>query len=385
MTRTIAAFIVGCVVASSADAQQTRAPLARLPADQFDVVAPSARVSGRPGEMRVTDRSCSVHPDTELRRRIVDVAIQEWAFFGFGVVDQTNVPETETGPRARRRPWRPRAWLDAAESARVADTIAGYWSVTSDGSWILGRQNAVWKGAEGIGARWHDPWSAAFISWVMCEAGLSDKARFQRAIAHHTYIDQAIEARDDPSSAAAFVAYDVGEQAIEPGDLLCAARRPNYRTLAERRATLGTGIRSHCDIVVELDPDEGRILVIGGNVRGAVSLKIHAAVFTGESTVRSVGRGRRSVFAHLKLRADPIGEHALATSPTLRVLSEHDRESLRQRLVGESPAMETVRVSVPPDDSSVSGRGGAAAGDGAPAGGSVLVGGSASAGSSTAL
>ena len=107
----------------------------------------------------------------------------------------------------------------------MADSIAGYWSTTSDGSWIIDRQNAVWSGPRGIGADWRDPWSAAFVSWVMCESGLGDANRFQRAIAHHRYIDQAIEARGDKPSQAAFVAYDVGEFSIEPGDLLCLARR----------------------------------------------------------------------------------------------------------------------------------------------------------------
>lgn len=330
----IASIAAGILVACSAQAQQ--APFARLPFEQLDVVAPTGRVAGPPGQMRVMDGACPAHPDTGVRRRIVDVAVQEWAFFGFGVVDQTNVPDVEpprTGnePRRRRRP----SWLNPEESLRVADTIAAYWSITRDGSWILSRQNERWNGPDGVGARWRDPWSAAFISWVMCESGL-DEQKFHRAIAHHTYIDQAIEARDDPSSAAAFVAYDVGEQPIEPGDLLCAARRPNYRRLQERRAALGEGIRSHCDIVVEVDAGNDRILVIGGNVRGAVSLKIHAAVFAGdEQSVESVGRGRRSIFAHLKLDAEPIATDALATSPTFEALGAEERARLRERLLGD--------------------------------------------------
>src|SRR5690606_18972752 len=165
------------------------------------------------------------------------------------------------------------------ESARVAASIAGYWASTSDGSWILSRQNAIWSGADGIGARWQDPWSAAFISWVMCESGLGSEGRFRRHIAHHAYIDQAIEARDDPSSGAAFVAYDVGERPIEPGDMVCRARRAIYRSIAERRRNLGDGVRSHCDIVVEIDAERDRILAIGGNVQGKVSLKLLPATF----------------------------------------------------------------------------------------------------------
>jgi hypothetical protein len=196
---------------------------------------------------------------------------------------------------------------------RVADSIAGYWTVTPEGSWIIADQNRRWNGS-GPGARWRTPWSAAFISWVMCEAGIADRSRFQRAIAHHTYIDQAIRSRDGANQAA-FVAYDIGETTIEPGDLLCSARRPGYSSLSERRRQMGEGARTHCDVVVKLDPDGQRILAIGGNVRSRVSMKLLPAVI-------EQGRLRpdTDVFAHLKLRADTIEAEALDNTPTIRAL-----------------------------------------------------------------
>lgn len=36
---------------------------------------------------------------------------------------------------------------------------------------------------------------------------------------------------------------------------------------------MGAGARSHCDIVVKVEEPRGRVLAIGGNVRGVVSLK----------------------------------------------------------------------------------------------------------------
>ena len=42
---------------------------------------------------------------------------------------------------------------------------------TPDGADILSRQNRQWRDGEGE-INWVEPWSAAFISWVMCEAGL---------------------------------------------------------------------------------------------------------------------------------------------------------------------------------------------------------------------
>ena len=106
------------------------------------------------------------------------------------------------------------------------------------------RQNDSWNGPRGIASRWNAPWSAAFVSWVMCEAGLGGTNQFRRAVAHHAYIDQAIRACDGRASQAAFTAYDAGETAIEPGDLLCSSRRPAYRAIAERRRQMGVGARA---------------------------------------------------------------------------------------------------------------------------------------------
>lgn len=330
------------LLASAAGAQTLR--LERLSAERLAVAAPAERVVGEPGRMRIATASCPAQSEASVRRRILDIAVQEWGYFGFNVVDQTVVDDDDDDWRRRRRgPRRRFSWLDAEESGRVAASIGGYWSVTADGEWILSRQNAVWNGPDGVAARWRDPWSAAFVSWVMCESGLGTEAQFHRHVAHYVYIDQAIEARDDSSSTAAYAAYDVGELPIEPGDLLCSARRSAYRSIAERRPHIGVGMRSHCDIVVKPEAERGRILAIGGNVRGTVSLKLLPATFAqrdDEWLADSVGRGRRTVFAHLKLRAAPVERGAFESTPTLRALGERDGllPELDHRLAGESAA-----------------------------------------------
>jgi len=304
--------LVAVTAAAPATAQQPAAD--RLPAAVLDVVPPSARVRGVPGTMSVQPRDCRPQPASTLRRRIVDVAVQEWGFFGFRTAAPADDGANDAADDGGRR--RPR--LPPAEAARVAASIAGYWAVTAEGSWIVARQNDRWNGPEGIAARWNAPWSAAFISWVMCEAGLSATAQFQRAVAHHTYIDQALRHRDGVASQAAFIAYDVGESAIEPGDLLCSSRRPMYRTLADRRRQLGVGARSHCDVVVKVDDGGQRVFAIGGNVRGVVSLKQLPAVRQpGKALAAHTGNDERPIFAHLKLRAPSIDANALDTSPTV--------------------------------------------------------------------
>jgi hypothetical protein len=300
-------------VASDGFAQQ--APFDRLPAHVLDVVPPSARVVGAPGAMAVRRSGCATVPAGQVRRRIVELAVQEWGYFGFTVADQTEVGDDDFVPRRSRRP-------GDAQSARVADTIAGYWTVTPSGDWILENQNKIWNGLDGSTARWRYPWSAAFVSWVMCEGGLGAADQFQRAIAHHVYIDQAIRASGEQGSRSAFVAYEVGEAAFAPGDLLCTSRRPAYQSLDERRRQMGQGARTHCDIVVKVDRTAKRLLAIGGNVRGSVSLKIIPAVdVNGDVRLADRNRGGRAVFAHLKLRAATLEADAFDSSPTLKALA----------------------------------------------------------------
>jgi len=335
------AAALGSIVCQTVLAQSALLPLNRLPESVLEVSSPELRVSGMPGQMRIENALCSNRSNTERRRRIVDIAAQEWAFFGFHIVDQTQPPPPRSNRTYRRRPW-----MDPSESQRVAASIAGYWSVTPDGAWILDRQNTFWRGPLGVGERWRDPWSAAFISWTVCEAGIVDSAEFRRSINHRTYIDQAIRARDGRAAQTAFVAWDVGEQVVEPGDLLCSASRHGYRTLDDRRRHLGEGARTHCDIVVHIDTTGERILAIGGNVRGRVSLKlIYARPDPDDATRHSaIGAGERAIFAHLKL-VDSAGASAgLLFTPSIQQLGDDmaQREALEASLQIELPVTGTA-------------------------------------------
>jgi len=304
------------LLASTSLLAQPSESLQRLPSDILDVRSPAERVTGAPGTMRITDRSCRSLPLDDVRRRIVDTATQEWAYFGFSVDEQTRI-DPASQPATGQVPRRAFSRMSAGDSARLASSIAGYWAAAPDSDWIVQRQNDNWN-AEGVGARWRHAWSAAFISWVMCESGLGESTQFRRAIAHHTYIDQAIRARDGRDTASVFTAYDPGETVIEPGDLLCRGSRPNYRNLAERRTQLGDGARTHCDIVVKVDPEAQKIMVIGGNVRGSVRMKVMHAVQDEGKALRPLSDNGRVLFAHLKLEAPPIALNALDHTPTVQ-------------------------------------------------------------------
>ncbi len=324
-TRTCAftclAVLLGLAAGPATTHAQSPTPFVeRLPSTTLDLAAPSERVAGELGALRVASTACPALPLASARHRIVDAAVQEWAFFGFSVTDRTidrAAARRSFGGSSGSRSWR-RGYTPERVAAfeRLAPSIAGYWAATPGADWALERQDELWNRAEGQYARWRDPWSAAFVSWVMCESGLGERSTFRHSIAHRTYVDQAIEARDGQAPSSAYVAYDLGEAATGPGDLLCSGTRSGYETVDQRRKQQGRAARMHCDIVVAVDEPAGVILAIGGNVYGTVSLKRLPAV-------RERGphlHARDAMFAHLQLRADPVPADALTTSTTVRAL-----------------------------------------------------------------
>ena len=107
---------------------------------------------------------------------------------------------------------------------------------------------------------------------------------------------------------------------------------------------MGVGARTHCDVVVKVEPSRRRILAIGGNVRGAVSLKLLPAAEGPDRSLRPLP-GRRRLFAHLKLRAPSIPADALDHTPTMRAVRCTDGfplppQAAAARLVGPGPAAE---------------------------------------------
>jgi hypothetical protein len=355
-SRSILTALAAALTVLSAGAAAQSAPFDRLPPERLNVAPPSDRVRGGAGALTLLTRPCQAAPIADVRRRIVDIVVQEWAFFGFAVLDETN---PANWVRPRRPPGGEPAPFEldeaalrelearAAEAARVAPSIAGYWAATPDSAWIVERQNESWQATGGLAPRWVQPWSAAFISWVMCEAGYGDAQQFRRAVAHHTYIDQAIHARDGKAPGAVFTAYDIGEQPMVPGDMLCLARRPAYDTLAERRAQMGVGARTHCDFVVKVDEAAELILTIGGNVRGTVGLKRLPAERVDGKPLRLIDRsavpGARSMFVHLKLAAAPIAPNAFDDTPTMAALACGGfADAPAQLLAATTPATSTT-------------------------------------------
>lgn len=288
---------------------------------------------------RALDLSCPSQPvpGGNARARMIDLAAAEWAWFGLPVLDLsmadvTAVPRGTAadpfeildtrrnfaiGPRVVRRALRLGLMEDDPE---VGATIAGYWAA-SGGDGALRVQSLLNLGSRDAG--WAVPWSAAFVSWLACESGMSQQA-FRRSGSHYEYVRAAVRARDGQDPYHAYLAYNLDETLPEPGDLLCTARSgAHYRSIADVRNN-GAGAM-HCDLVVKTDPAHRRLYGIGGNVAQAVTLSVIATDDQGRPLADGDLAGANRWFALLKLR-DPGGAtHDLDDSPSMLALFQEHR------------------------------------------------------------
>jgi len=286
---------------------------------------------------RIATSSCPSRtiPGGDYRSRMIDLAAAEWAYFGLPILDMAvepaaivpRVPQpsgvveiispqknASIGDRVLRQA--PRLGLMEDDEA-VAGTIAGYWASTGSEE-AMRVQSIVNYGWHEAG--WAMPWSAAFISWLACEAGLSTE-QFRRSGGHIDYVRAAVRARDGQDPNHAFVAYDLTEAIPEAGDLLCTSRgASSFASIADVRAGNSPSNALHCDLVVKTDPERNRLFGIGGNVNHAVTLSVVATDAKGRPLTDQDIIGAHRWFAVLKPRATGKLAHDLDGTPTVQML-----------------------------------------------------------------
>ena len=109
-----------------------------------------------------------------------------------------------------------------------------------------------------------EPWSAAFISFVMKTAGASP-TQFPISPSHSLYILFALANRVANRMNASMVYFDRNERAPEVGDLIGFSRTAEVRNRADMERFLPSRFfASHTNLVVDVAP--GRIKAIGGNL-----------------------------------------------------------------------------------------------------------------------
>jgi hypothetical protein len=233
------------------------------------------------GSHRVAD----VVGDAELRQRIVDVAVGEWRRFGFQVLDfSTSEWDADLSPIIGFTP-------------PVRDLPAELVGMGKGRLMRIGVAENEYEGVSLVRSYWGAvtvrdasgisvggvAWSSAFVSWVMCRAGLSE-AQFNRRDAHVLYVGAAFRAEalhgDTMSNGYAYVARPANAP-VRPGDLACfSSARLSFEE--RRRISLtddwaSRGGQSHCDIIVGYAADGARVLAIGGNVQQSVTMSVFAA------------------------------------------------------------------------------------------------------------
>jgi hypothetical protein len=279
--------------------------------------------------------------NAQTRQKIIDEAATQWSAFRFPrfaitAVKKYNVVPPGLSPDERRTRADglavPRVLSIGymEDDPEVRERIGSYWaSVDSKG--VLADQNQIWKSSYGR-AGWVQYWSGAFISYIMCKAGLSE-SEFVRHASHVEYIRPAVAQRDGKRAGYAYTAYDLWEKTPAPGDLLCAARDDAGFAIDDL-----AGFRRHpqhasyhCEIVVGFDVRDPRkagvVYGIGGNVINAVSLT-EAPMSRGRPVKVRTPNGR-NWFALLKL-TDAAGPGDFRKVP--REITETAEDVARRRL-----------------------------------------------------
>jgi hypothetical protein len=179
-----------------------------------------------------------------------------------------------------------------APESRVANfhRIMAYWNAVSMPAGFVPRNRARFAArANGAcAATWSDePWSAAFISYVMANAGVAP-FDFPPSVGHRMYLDHVIRHGDRFGASAPFIARDVADYAPRKGDLVCADRTADVNArltrIAGRRAEMGAPRAMHCDIVLAVAP--GTVETAGGNIGQAVERAIRETDAVGRLRVR---------------------------------------------------------------------------------------------------
>ncbi|MCX2893296.1 DUF2272 domain-containing protein [Stenotrophomonas lactitubi] len=177
-----------------------------------------------------------------------------------------------------------------AEGDHLADNgliawqrVTSYWRESSTLN-ALGSQPGASSCLAPLGTRYTDsdcraflidnPWSAAFISWVMVRAGVPG---FTTSPRHIDYIRAAYQAGP---SGVPYRLVDPATAKPAPGDLLCFLRdRSSTLSYSGLVQALGNGSvghwKSHCEVVVAANLGGDQTLyLVGGNVMNTVAMRL---------------------------------------------------------------------------------------------------------------
>ena len=142
----------------------------------------------------------------------------------------------------------------------------GFGKIKEGNKDTIQRLRNYWQDGAGIKANddfyVNEPWSSAFISYLMKNAGAGDEFKYNSS--HSQYITEAIKNRKE-NNTKKFKGYKPDEVKVEVGDLVCYPRQRGV-TYDSKAPYL-----SHCDLIVAIKEDNA--VGIGGNVSNSVNKK----------------------------------------------------------------------------------------------------------------
>jgi len=180
---------------------------------------------------------------SEFTDRLISIAKDEWEFFGFS---RKNLDGTTHVGRVE--------YQDG-----VYTRINDYWKL------VHKKYKPKYGHLTGKDRGW--PWSAAFVSFCMDDAGAGSSFRYSAGHAH--YINASIRAMNANDTKAIYRAHKKADYTLKEGDIVAYWWGDTKISIAN---ALKVGwYNSHCDIVTEVG--DNYVKVIGGNVMHSVTQK----------------------------------------------------------------------------------------------------------------
>jgi hypothetical protein len=177
--------------------------------------------------------------------KIAASAWKEWSRFGRSTVvygGQANGYVNRNGVTERSEP--------------LASRVGDYWGACGHPEWNGRTQSR--------------PWSGAFVSWVMKDAGVSPRD-FPPNGRHGGYLSSLYERQ----RSGAFTLHGPHDYSPKPGDLVCAGtagaswKGADFKTAKKR---IDSTV-SHCDVVTEVRG--GFAHAVGGNIKNSVTMSLY--------------------------------------------------------------------------------------------------------------
>lgn len=156
------------------------------------------------------------------------------------------------------------AWWETDNDAHVLNKLTSYWTAAFNTNAQGDASSQITPAQASIFISNKDPWSAAFISFIVTQAGITSNALFVHSIRHVDFIAKSILNKENHVYGNPFWGYRINEHAPLVGDIVGRSASINYNNVVNRSTGAVRRGASHSDIVIEKNTDH--IIVVGGNL-----------------------------------------------------------------------------------------------------------------------